>query len=358
MNKVESRCRKAFDAYGVSSILWNVTYECGLKCKHCYVGETKKRENELNTDQAKKLVSLIGDMGIPLLFMTGGEPLMRKDTLSLLSLCKEYGITTVLSSNGLLLDSEKIGELKRNNVHFLAVSLYGPQAQHDETVGIEGAYNKLMKNVQEAIEHDINICFKTVVSSYTYDNIPYIVNKGLELGVKSFYFCDLLETGRAQGEDGWRVTKEKWQKLAEYLFSKVVVDGEAEIDLGACPSMATLALEHFQKTRDVTHAVERLEHLSACPIGRGPLGISAKGDILPCIFLQQLSVGNILKDDLRQAASHPLIQAIAQKNGLKGACGACKYKRLCGGCRAKPYIIEGDIMGEDKTCMLKSVEKQ
>jgi MoaA/NifB/PqqE/SkfB family radical SAM enzyme len=297
MNEVESRCRKAFDTYGISSILWNVTYECGLKCKHCYVGETTKRKNELTPEEGKRLVSLIGDMGIPLLFMTGGEPLMRKDAMSLLSQCKDYGITTVLSSNGLLLDLEKIAELKRNDVHFLAVSLYGTQAKHDETVGIEGAYNKLMKNVEECLKNDINICFKTVVSSYTYDHIPYIVDKGMELGVKSFYLCDLLETGRAQGEGGWRVPNEKWQRLAEYLFSKVIVDGEAEIDLGGCPSMATLALEHFKKTQNVEHAIERLEHLSACPIGRGPLGISAKGDILPCIFMQQLSVGNILKDD-------------------------------------------------------------
>ncbi len=182
MNEVESRCRKAFDHYGVSSILWNVTYECGLKCKHCYVGETKKRENELSPHDAERLVSTIGDMGVPLLFMTGGEPLMRKDTLNLLSQCKDYGITTVLSSNGLLLDAEKIRELKNYNVHFLAVSVYGPPAKHDETVGIEGSYNKLMKNVEECIRQDINICLKTVVSSYTYDNIPFIVDKGIELG--------------------------------------------------------------------------------------------------------------------------------------------------------------------------------
>jgi MoaA/NifB/PqqE/SkfB family radical SAM enzyme len=147
-------------------------------------------------------------MGVPLLFMTGGEPLMRKDTLNLLSQCKDYGITTVLSSNGLLLDAEKIRELKNYNVHFLAVSVYGPPAKHDETVGIEGSYNKLMKNVEECIRQDINICLKTVVSSYTYDNIPFIVDKGIELGVKSFYFCDLLEMGRAQGAHNWRVSPE------------------------------------------------------------------------------------------------------------------------------------------------------
>jgi len=352
MNEVESRCRKAFDDYGVSSILWNVTYECGLKCKHCYVGETKRLEQELNHEQAQNLVSQIGDMGIPLLFMTGGEPLMRKDTLSLLSQCKDLGVTTVLSSNGLLLDSEKIQLLRRNNVHFLAVSLYGPPAAHDEVVGISGSYEKLMGNVKECISQGINICFKTVISSYTYDNIPFIVGKGIELGVKSFYLCDLLETGRAMGVHGWRVSNENWQKLSQYLFDKVVVDGEAEIDLGACPSMASLAIEHFKTSRNVDHALQRLTGLSACPIGRGSLGINAKGDILPCIFMQNFSIGNVLKDNLRKAAFDPLLQAIASKDQLSGVCGTCQYKSMCGGCRAKAYLKNGDIYGEDPTCML------
>jgi Fe-coproporphyrin III synthase len=358
MNEVEGRCRKAFDNYGLSSILWNVTYECGLKCKHCYVGETKKAENELNTLQAQTLISKIGDMGIPLLFMTGGEPLLRKDTFDLLSSCKDYGITTVLSSNGLLIDGEKARKLKENDVHFLAVSVYGPPAKHDEIVGIEGSYNKLMKNVQECINQEINICFKTVVSSYTYDNIPYIVDKGIELGVKSFYFCDLLETGRAKSAHSWRVPQDKWQTLADYLFSKVIVDGEAEIDLGGCPSMASLAIEYFKEKKNVDHAIKRLESLSACPIGRGPIGISAKGDILPCIFMQNFSIGNILKDDLRTVRFNPLMQSIAAKNNLKGICGECKYKKLCGGCRAKAFIQTGDIYGEDATCMLNQSARE
>ncbi len=358
MNQVENNCRKAFDTYGLSSILWNVTYECGLKCKHCYVGETKKTENELNSVQAQSLISSIGDMGIPLLFMTGGEPLMRKDTFNLLASCKDYGITTVLSSNGLLIDTEKARQLKKNNVHFLAVSVYGPPAKHDEIVGIEGSYNKLMKNVEECIKEEINICFKTVVSSYTYDNIPYIVDKGIELGVKSFYFCDLLETGRAKSAHSWRVPEEKWRTLADYLFSKVIVDGEAEIDLGGCPSMASLAIEHFKEKQNVDHAIKRLESLSACPIGQGPMGISAKGDILPCIFMQNYTIGNVLKDDLRTAASNPLIQSIASKNNLKGICGACNYKKLCGGCRAKAYLADGDIYGEDPTCMINQTASE
>jgi radical SAM protein with 4Fe4S-binding SPASM domain len=122
--------------------------------------------------------------------------------------------------------------------------------------------------------------------------------------------------------------------------------------------MATLAIEHFKENKNVDYAMQRLEHLSACPIGRGPIGISAKGDILPCIFMQNFNIGNILKDDLRTATTHPLMQAIASKNSLKGSCGACQYKRLCGGCRAKAYATDSDIFGEDPTCMLPRTARE
>ncbi len=74
--------------------------------------------------------------------------------------------------------------------------------------------------------------------------------------------------------------------------------------------------------------------------------------------MQNYSVGNVLKDDLRTAASNPLIQSIASKNNLKGICGTCNYKRLCGGCRAKAYLVNGDIYGEDPTCMLNQSARE
>lgn len=358
VSEIEDRCRKAFKEYGVSSILWNVTCQCDLNCWHCYVGDAKNTGIELNADEAQALVSRIGDMGIPLLFMTGGEPLLRKDIFDIIGSCKDRGITSVLSSNGLLINKEIAHKLKRHNVHYVAVSVYGPAVVHDDVVGLDGSFAKLMENAKSCIDAGINVCFKTVVSNYTYENIPYIVEKGLELGVKSFYMCDLIETGHAQGAGSWRISKSQWLKLADYLFEKVVCSSEAEADMGACPSLAPLAIEHFKnKNADVTHALQRLELLSACPIGKGPLGISAKGDVLPCIFMQGFSVGNVLKDDLRMIAFHPTLQSIANKNNLKGRCGVCIYKSHCGGCRAKAYFSDGDINGEDATCLFEQPSK-
>jgi radical SAM protein with 4Fe4S-binding SPASM domain len=357
MSDIEERCRKAFKSYGLSSILWNVTYQCDLKCWHCYIGDPKNKKDELNTEQAKKLISTLGDMNVPLLFMTGGEPLLRKDIFDLIKLCKEYDITTVLSSNGLLITKEVARKLRRDNIHYIAVSVYGPPSIHDKIVGLPGSFDKLMENAKACINEGINFCFKTVVSNYTYDHIPYIFKKGSDLGVKSFYICDLVETGRAHDGRDWRISHDQWLELADFLFDKVDVEGGAEVDIGACPSLAPLAIEYFKKKNvDVNHAFERLGSLSSCPIGQGPLGISARGDVLPCIFMQNFSVGNILKDDLRTVAFHPTIQAIAEKNGLKGICGSCSYKQFCGGCRAKSHLNNGDIIDEDFTCLLYSPE--
>lgn len=359
MSDVEKRCRQAFNSYGISSILWNVTYQCDLKCKHCYIGEPSNKHEELNTKQATDLISNIGDMGIPLLFMTGGEPLLRDDIFDLIQLCKDYDIMTVLSSNGLLINKQAAKKLRKHNVHYIAVSVYGPPSVHDDIVGLPGSFNKLMENAKSCIDEGINFCFKTVVNKYTYEHIPYIFQKGSELGVKSFYLCDLVETGRAHDGRDWRISRDQWLELTDFLFNKVELEQGAEVDMGACPSIAPLAIEHFKKKGwDVTHAFDRLSSLSACPIGEGSLGISARGDILPCIFMQNFSVGNILKDDIRKIALGPEIQSIAKKTQLKGICGSCDYKLLCGGCRAKAKMSTGDIFEEDFTCLYRTPTKR
>ncbi len=353
MSDIERRCRKAYDEHGVSSVIWNVTSSCDLKCKHCYIGDNVDTSKELDEKEARQLVNRLGDIGVPLLFMTGGEPLLRDDIFDIIENCRDNNITTVLSSNGLLLEEDKVRDLKRHEVHFNAVSLYGPKKVHDDVVGLPGSYEKIMRGVQNCIENDINVCFKTVVSNYTYPHIPYIIEKGLDMGVKAFYLCDLIEAGRAEGAAFWRISTEQWVELADHLFQKVIVRGEAEIDIGGCPSIGPLAIEYFSKRdRDVSHAHERLRSMSACPVGKGPISINARGDVLPCNFMQDYPLGNIREKSISELAQHPVLRSLADKENISGKCGDCKYKIHCMGCRAKAYINLGDIEGEDRTCIV------
>lgn len=353
MTAIEKRCREAHEKYGISTVIWNTTRQCGLKCTHCYIGDDQDLSGELSFSEVTSFLSQLRDMGVPLLFLTGGEPFLRKDIFEILRLCKDYQITTVLSSNGLLLDDEKIDALLRLNVHYIALSLYGPPSQHDAIVGLPQSHDKIIENAQKCIKKGIKVAFKTVVSSYTYENIPYILEKGLSVGAKAFYLCDLIETGRAEGAKFWRISNEQWVRLAEYLFNKVIVKGEAEIDIGACPSLAPLAIEYFRdREYDTEHAFKRLTSMSACPVGQGPISISANGDILPCNFMQAFKLGNIRQDSLAEVASSKLLQTIANKTELKGKCGVCRYKTLCCGCRAKAYLNNKDINDQDPTCIL------
>ncbi|MCW3982551.1 MAG: radical SAM protein [Candidatus Bathyarchaeota archaeon] len=353
MTHVEKRCREAYTKHGISTVIWNTTRQCGLNCTHCYIGDTQDTTGELNTSEVASFLAQLHEMGVPLIFLTGGEPLLRKDIFEILKLCNDYQITTVLSSNGLLLNDQKIDALLSYNVHYIALSLYGPAAQHDSIVGLPQSHDKIIENAQKCIQKGIKVAFKTVVSSYTYDNVPYIIEKGLSLGVKAFYLCDLIETGRAENAKFWRISPEQWGTLAEYLFDKVIVKGEAEIDIGACPSLAPLAVEYFKaKGYDIAHAIQRLSSMSACPVGQGPISVSAKGDILPCNFMQQFKLGNVRQNDLAKLKENQLLKSIATKTNLKGKCGSCQYKKLCCGCRAKAYLTNKDIEDQDTTCIL------
>lgn len=88
-------------------------------------------------------------MGVPLIFLSGGEPLLRKDIYKLIMLCKEYGILTALSTNGILLKQDTVERLARLEVHYIAVPIYGPEELHDVYVGFNGSFSKVVENIKQ-----------------------------------------------------------------------------------------------------------------------------------------------------------------------------------------------------------------
>ncbi len=105
---------------------------------------------------------------------------------------------------------------------------------------------------------------------------------------------------------------------------------------------------------DVETAIQRLSSLNACHVGRGIMAINAKGDIIPCNFIQNYTVGNILNISIKEGISR--LAEIGEKK-LEGYCGDCKYTDLCRGCRAKALLEYNNILGEDPSCLLQNPTK-
>lgn len=349
---VENKAMEALERGRPSEVIWNITNACNLLCEHCYINATYRRaRRELADGEALALAARIGELGVPLLFITGGEPLLRGAIWEILATAREHGTRTVVSTNATLIDTDTAGLLKAHGVDYVAISLYGPETFHDGYVRVPGAYQRIVSAISDLNAVGVGVCIKTTVNRATWPRIHKIIQIAKDLGARLFYPCDLITAGRSKGASDQRVRPAEWRRLADFMLDDVLANPEGiEYDIGAMPSVAPyLAQRLIERGHDVTKALDRLATMSACPVGRGLMNITAEGDILPCSFAQDYRIGNVREMDLAKAAR--TLFAIGHVD-VGGACGDCDFSRICRGCRTKAWHACGDIQGEDPTCLI------
>lgn len=350
--QAEDRALAALQAGRPSHVVWNITDRCNFKCRHCYMGATGHRsDGELTTGEALALVDQMGDIGVPTLFVTGGEMFSRPDVWQILEKAHDRGIRLVVSTNGTLIETSDIDRLRRLGVDFAALTIYGPPEFHDDYVLIPGAHERIVETARQLREAGIGLCIKTTVNSDTWPHLPYVFAKAKELGAKVVYPCDLVTTGRASNMTTRSVGVSEWHELAEMIAEEVLSDPDGlEFDIGAHPSIVPLIAKRFvERGVDITAGLHRLSVMTACPVGHGHMAINARGDIIPCQFVQDYSIGNVREMSLREAVSDLFDLGKAE---VTGRCGRCEYVDMCRGCRAKAHCVHGDILAEDPVCLL------
>ena len=202
-------------------------------------------------------------------------------------------------------------------------------------------------------EEGVGVAIKSAVSR---DTLPYIrglIAEAKELDVGLIYLCDLITSGRSEGEDDGRITSAEWRELADFILEDILSDENGlEYDIGALPSVIPyLAEQLIERGYDISDALARLKIVSACPVGKGHMNINSEGGIMPCQFAQDWTVGNVRDMTLAEAVRELFALDLPD---AKGSCSeeACEYSRICRGCRTKAFHEFGDPFERDTTCIL------
>ncbi len=355
---VENKAITAFKLGRPSDVIWNITNRCNLLCDHCYMAaDSHVRPNELTDAETIALVDQMGERGLPALFLSGGEPMIRRNFWEILERARGYGIRVTVSTNCTMIDREAARRLKSNGIDWIATSLYGPNEFHDAMVGVPGTRRRVIDAIKVLREEGVGVAIKTAISKTTWPYVYDLIAEARELGVGLIYFCDLITAGRSEGEDDGRITAAQWRELADFIIEDLVAGQESgvkglEWDIGAMPSFIPYVAERFmERGMDVSNGLERLKVISACPVGKGHMNINSEGGIMPCQFAQDWTIGNVREMTLQDAVAE-LYKLDVQES--KGVCApeACEYSRICRGCRAKAWQRTGDPMAEDVTCLL------
>lgn len=355
LSEIEDKAFKAASLGRPSDIIWNITNRCNLLCEHCYMAaDGHRRPNELTDDETIALVKQMGEVGVPMLFLSGGEPMVRPNFWEILEEAHRQGIRPTISTNCTLIDRDAARRLKENGVRWIATSLYGPDEFHDAMVRVPGTRQRVVNAIKILREEGVGVVLKTALSKDTWPYIYDLIQTAKDLDCGLIYICDLITSGRSEGEEDARVSDDQWRELADWIIEDVLdPDQKLEYDIGALPSIIPYMAERLlERDIDVTKGLERLKIMSACPVGKGHMNINSEGGIMPCQFAQDWVVGNVREMSLTEA-----VQVLYQLDltESKGACSPeeCEYTRICRGCRTKAWQQFGDPFAEDTTCILR-----
>jgi radical SAM protein with 4Fe4S-binding SPASM domain len=314
-------------------ISWNVTRKCNLKCAHCYINANDTEINELTTQEGKQLIDQIADVSHPLLILSGGEPLLRDDIYELIRYGTEKGLRMGLGSNGTLLDANVAKKLSEAGIKTVSISLDSHiPAQHDAFRGVPGAWEKAIQAIKVLRENDILVQVNTTLTQENYDQIDEIMSLAEQIGVENYHLFFLVPTGRgAKIED---ITPQMYEDMIKNTFAKT-----HKHKLNVRPSCAP----QFMRIA-AGMGVDMRQWIRGCIAGQYYCRVYPNGDVTPCPYLP-IKLGNIRETSFKDIwLNSPVFKAIRDPCQLKGKCGECEYKVICGGCRARAYGLSSDFI--------------
>lgn len=313
---------------------YNVTRECNMKCSHCYINATdKKLKDELTTQETKALIDQIHQVSSPLLILSGGEPLLRPDIFELIEYGSKKGLKMGLGSNGYLIDDSVAKKLKDSGIATVSISLDSNiPAQHDEFRGVTGAWEKAVNACKVLRKNGVLVQVNTTLTHDNYNQIDDIMTLAESIGVENFHLFFLVPTGR--GVKLTDISPQKYEEMITKTFAKV-----HKHRLNVRPSCAPQFMRIAQGM-----GVDMRQWIRGCIAGLHYCRIYANGEVTPCPYLP-IKLGNIKEKSFKEIWTNAeIFKALRSPDSLKGKCGVCEYKTICGGCRARAYGLSSDFI--------------
>jgi radical SAM protein with 4Fe4S-binding SPASM domain len=352
-----------FSAQNRPVVMWNLTRKCNLSCDHCYMDARDEGHEELSLEEGVRLIDELAELKVPMLILTGGEPLLSRNFYAYAFHARSRGLRTVISTNGTLITAEVAGLLAEAGIGYVGVSVDSASSErHDRFRGVNGAWEKAMQGLRNARNAGLKTGLRVTLTRDNWQEIPALLNLALEEGIPRFCLYHLVPTGRGAGIAERDVTAEQRRSVLRLLAEAAMELKDQNIEILTTDSpMDGAYLLEFLKDDPRREYVRRLmQNAGGCSAGIKVANVNHRGDVHPCHFMPQVVVGNVRERsfcDIWIDHPAPQLQEMREMRAkLKGACKGCEYLELCGGCRQKAYFYKGDILAEDPTCILERQE--
>jgi radical SAM protein with 4Fe4S-binding SPASM domain len=314
-------------------VSWNMTLRCNLRCPHCYIDAGEDlQEGELSTAEGRDLIDQIVEAGRPILVLSGGEPLLREDVYELARYATDRGLRVVMGSNGTLITDAVAQRLRSSGIRAVAVSIDSPVPEHHDAFrGLPGAWDRAVQGIRACARQGIGIQVNTTVTPSNVQEIEGIFSLAGDLGARSFHLFFLVPTGRGAELGG--LSASRYEALIGGVVDRIAA-GEYRMEVRpvCAPQFTRIAL---------SRGLGMGRWSRGCLAGLTYCRIYPNGDVTPCPYLP-LRLGNIREDRFRDIWLHsPVLADLRDFSLLRGKCGRCGFRTVCGGCRARAYGMTG-----------------
>ena len=336
-------------------IAWESTQRCNLRCVHCRCSsDLQAAEGDFTTQEAFRLIDDICELSKPVMVLSGGEPLLRKDIFEIAKYGTGKGLRMCMATNGVLVTDEICEKMKEADIKMVSLSLDGPTAEvHDNFRGSPGAFEGTVRAAGLFKKHGIKFLIN---SSFTKRNQACIADTfrfAKSLGATAWYMFMIVPTGRGEEIMNELISKEDYEELLTWHYEQEKHEDQILMRPTCAPHYYRI-VPQMAKKEGVKF--ERRSLTFSTGGGKGCIAaqticlIDCFGNVKPCSYFP-MSAGNVKTEKFKDIwENSPLFKDLRNFKSYKGKCGECEFINVCGGCRARAYAVSGDYLAEEPFC--------
>ncbi len=349
-------------------VIWNLIRRCNLTCKHCYsISADKDFPGELSTQEVFSVMQDLRAFGVPVLILSGGEPLLRPDIFEISHRAKAMGFYVGLSSNGTLIGEHNIDDISAVGYDYVGISIDGIKATHDRFRRKQGAFDAAMTGIRLCRDHGIKVGLRYTLTRDNAHELPQLLELMDREDIDKFYLSHLNYAGRGNRNRTSDVFLNTTRLAMELLFetalhyarngrNKEFVTGNNDAD-----GVYLLHWASIYFPERIADLRNRLAQWGGNSSGVNIANIDNLGNVHPDTFWWHYTLGNVRQrpfSEIWQDTSDPIMAGLKMRpRPLKGRCSQCCYLDICGGnTRVRAMQLMDDPWEEDPACYLSDEE--
>lgn len=349
-------------------VIWNLIRRCNLACRHCYsTSADVDFAGELSTAEVYTVMDDLRSFGVPVLILSGGEPLLRGDIFDISARAKAMGFYVGLSTNGTRIDADNIERIAAIGYDYVGISIDGVRATHDWFRRQRGAFDESMRGVRLCRERGIKVGLRFTITRDNAHELPVLLRLMEEEEVDKFYLSHLNYAGRGnrnrKDDAVHRTTREAMDLIFETCWRDVQSGRRREFVTGNNDADGVYFLHWVARRHPerLDYMRTRLRQWGGNASGVNIANIDNLGNVHPDTFWWSYNLGNVRErpfSEIWPDRTDALMDGLKRRpRPVQGRCGRCAYLSICNGnTRVRAWQLTGNPWAEDPGCYLTDEE--